>query len=89
MLQLSTKRYVYFDEEGSITQIGNSFKEDSNYIKVDYDRVKTTEYYGYILKISYDFKVYSRKKFIGAIIYFILLFSISISSVLALLSWII
>ena len=60
-----------------------------DYIKVDYDRVKTTEYYGYILKISYDFKVYSRKKFIGAIIYFILLFSISISSVLALLSWII
>lgn len=39
MLQLSTKRYVYFDEEGSITQIGNSFKEDSNYIKVDYDEV--------------------------------------------------
>ena len=39
MLQLSTTRYVYFDEEGSITQIGNSFKEGSNYIKVDYDEV--------------------------------------------------
>jgi hypothetical protein len=39
MLQLSTTRYVYFDEEGSITQIGNSFKEGKNYIKVEYNEV--------------------------------------------------
>jgi hypothetical protein len=60
-----------------------------DYIKVDYDRVKTDDYYGYVLKISYDFKKYSRKKLTGAIIYFASLLSVSIVSILALLMWLI
>jgi hypothetical protein len=60
-----------------------------DYVKVDYDRVKTDDYYGYILKISYDFKKYSRKKLTRAIIYFASLLSISIVSILALLMWLI
>jgi hypothetical protein len=39
MLELSTVRYVYFNEDGSITRIGNSFKEGSNYIEVQYEEV--------------------------------------------------
>jgi hypothetical protein len=60
-----------------------------DYVKVDHDRVKTDDYYGYILKISYDFKKYSRKKLTRAIIYFASLLSISIVSILALLMWLI
>lgn len=40
-------------------------------IKVDYDRVKTDEFYGYILKISYAFKNYKKSDFIFQIIYFL------------------
>jgi len=60
-----------------------------DYIKVDYDRVKTLDYYGYILKISYDFKVYSRKKFTRAILYFASLASISIASIVSIILWLV
>lgn len=40
-----------------------------DYIKLDYDRVKNDEFYGYILKISYNFKTYTRIKFIKTVAY--------------------
>ena len=42
-------------------------------IKVDYDRVKNDDYYGYILKITYNFKKYRRKDLIYDTSYFTLL----------------
>ena len=33
-------------------------------IKMDYDRIKTEEYYGYILKIQYNFTAFSKNKVI-------------------------
>lgn len=54
-------------------------------IKVDYDRVRSEEYYGYVLKISYDFKKYNRKDFIFQISYFSGIFILSMASLLLLL----
>lgn len=54
-----------------------------DYIKVDYDRVKTSDYYGYILKISYDFKFYSRKKLVSSILYFVIMAGVGIASLLS------
>jgi hypothetical protein len=39
-------------------------------IKMDYDRVKEENYYGYILQISYAFKKYKKKNMIYDISYF-------------------
>jgi hypothetical protein len=39
-------------------------------IKVDYDRVKNDQFYGYILQISYNFKQYNRFDLIYSISYF-------------------
>lgn len=58
-----------------------------DYIKVDYDRVKTSDYYGYILKISYDFKVYSRKKLTSAILYFASIAGLGIASLVTAILW--
>lgn len=46
-----------------------------DYIKVDYDRVQDTSYYGYILKISYDFKKYRKGLFIYSIAYWTVIFA--------------
>jgi hypothetical protein len=35
-----------------------------DYVKMDYDRVKTDEYYGYILKIRYNFTNFQMLKFL-------------------------
>jgi hypothetical protein len=53
-------------------------------IKVDYDRVRSDEYYGYILKISYDFKRYNKKEFIFQISYFSSILILSMASLLLL-----
>jgi hypothetical protein len=60
-----------------------------DYIKVDYDRVKTEEYYGYILKMSYNFKVYSRKKFVYSICYLSALSLTVVSGLSALIAWLV
>ncbi len=39
-------------------------------IKVDYERIKSEEFYGYILQISFAFKKYKRSDLIFAISYF-------------------
>lgn len=39
-------------------------------IKVDYERVQTDSYYGYILQISFNFKKYKKSDFIYCISYF-------------------
>lgn len=38
-------------------------------VNVDYDRVKSDAYYGYVLQIKYNFKKYRRKKFIYDVAY--------------------
>ena len=38
-------------------------------VNVDYERVKTDSYYGYVLQIKYDFKKYRRRKFVYDILY--------------------
>ena len=48
-------------------------------IKVDYDRIKTEEYYGYVLKISYAFKNYKKRDLVFQIAYFS---SIAVSAIL-------
>lgn len=54
-------------------------------IKVDYDKIRSEEYYGYILKISYDFKKYKKKEFIFQISYFSSIAILAISSILLLI----
>lgn len=39
-------------------------------IKADYDRVQTSDYYGYVVQIEFDFKKYKKSKFRYAIGYF-------------------
>lgn len=38
-------------------------------VKMDYDRVKNDSFYGYILKISFNFKKYNEKKYRDSIIH--------------------
>lgn len=38
-------------------------------VKMDYDRIKNDEFYGYILKISFNFKKYSEQKYNRSIIH--------------------
>ena len=42
-----------------------------DFVKVDYDRIQTEAYYGYILQVKYDFKKYRRGRFIYGISYFL------------------
>lgn len=35
-----------------------------DYAKADYDRVNSPDYYGYIIQISYDYRVYRKKRLI-------------------------
>ena len=42
-----------------------------DYVKVEYDRVKNEEYYGYILQIKYDFKNYKLSTLTYSILYFL------------------
>lgn len=46
-------------------------------VRMDYDRVKTEEYYGYILKIQYNFTAFNKKK----VIYDSMLLTVLLSSV--------
>jgi hypothetical protein len=39
-------------------------------VRVDYDRVKTEEYYGYVLQIKFNFTKYKRSQFIYDLAYF-------------------
>lgn len=39
MFEISTKRYVYFDQEGNIKAISNNIDEAGNYIEVELDDV--------------------------------------------------
>jgi hypothetical protein len=55
-------------------------------IKVDYDRVKTEEYYGYILKISYKYINYTTYKFLYSIFYFSTLIVAFISMIIVAIS---
>ena len=48
-------------------------------IKMDYDRVKNDEYYGYILQISYDFKKFKKYSLIYDISYFTIIFTLILS----------
>jgi hypothetical protein len=36
----------------------------------DYDRVKTDDYYGYVVQIRFDMRDYSRSKYIYSLVYF-------------------
>jgi hypothetical protein len=52
-------------------------------IKVDYERIQSDTYYGYILQIGFDFKKYKRSDLIYAISYFsTLAIGISIGAIL-------
>jgi len=42
-----------------------------DFVKVEYDRIQTEAYYGYILQVKYDFKKYRRGSFIYGISYFL------------------
>jgi len=39
-------------------------------VKVEYDRIKNEEYYGYILQITFDYKKYKRPVLVYAVSYF-------------------
>lgn len=49
-------------------------------IKADYDRVQTSDYYGYVVQIEFDFKKYKKSKFRYAIGYFSTLAILLVSS---------
>lgn len=54
-------------------------------VKVDYDRIKTEEYYGYILQVKYDFKKYKRGSLVYAISYFSVILAALVSTLVALI----
>lgn len=48
-------------------------------IKMDYDRIKNDDYYGYVLQITYDFKKYRKISFIYSISYFLSILGLILS----------
>jgi hypothetical protein len=54
-------------------------------IKVDYERVQSDDFYGYILQIGYDFKKYKRSDLVYSISYFSALALVIVSSILLIL----
>jgi len=54
-------------------------------IKVDYERVQSDDFYGYILQIGYDFKKYKRSDLIYSISYFSTILLGILSSILLIL----
>jgi hypothetical protein len=54
-------------------------------IKVDYERVQSDDFYGYILQIGYDFKKYKRSDLIYSISYFSTILLGIVSSILLIL----
>ena len=54
-------------------------------VKVDYDRIKNEEYYGYVLKISYAFQKYKKEEFRYQISYFSGLFALLLASLFLLI----
>lgn len=54
-------------------------------IKVDYERIQTDAFYGYILQIGFNFKIYRRSDFIYGLFYFSTLFITVASSILAII----
>lgn len=46
-----------------------------DYVKVEYDRIKNEDYYGYILQIRYDFKDYKLSILTYSILYFLTIIS--------------
>ncbi len=57
-------------------------------IKVDYDRVKNEEYYGYVVQISYRHNYYTKSKFIQNISYLGGLLVSTVAAVLALIAYV-
>jgi hypothetical protein len=53
------KKYTNFLQEELILDV----------VEAQYERVATTEFYGYVVKISYDFRKYNKSKFIYDIVY--------------------
>lgn len=52
-------------------------------IKVDFERIKNNEFYGYVLQISFDFKKYKKIDLIYSILYFsIILNSLIVATLL-------
>lgn len=41
-----------------------------DFVTMSHDRVRNPDYYGYILKIEFDFKYYTKKKYVYSITYF-------------------
>lgn len=54
-------------------------------VKVDYERIQTEEYYGYILKISYSFTKYSKKMLFHILTYFAITLSMIVAGVVYLI----
>jgi hypothetical protein len=47
-----------------------------DFVKVEYDRIKNEEYYGYILQIKYDFTKYRKTRFTYDIAYLVTIISL-------------
>lgn len=56
-----------------------------DYVIADYERIKTEDYYGYVVKIYFNFKSYSRFNIIYPIAYFLVLLSLVAGGILAML----
>lgn len=54
-----------------------------DFIKVDYDRVQTDTFYGYVIQLSFRFTKYSLKKMIYDLVYSLTLIGIPVSILLA------
>lgn len=75
-IDLNPELLLYADlealEAAELRMVGEKLKKYTNFlqkekildsIKVDYERIKTKDYYGYIVMITYDFKKYKKNKF--------------------------
>jgi hypothetical protein len=56
-----------------------------DYIMADYERVKTEDYYGYVVKLYFNFKFYSKFNIIYSAAYFVTTTALAIAGILAVL----
>ena len=54
-------------------------------IKLEYDRIQNDEFYGYILQIGYNFKRYTRSKFIYDLSYYLIVAGMISASLIVLI----
>lgn len=92
-INLNPEILVYEDasqEAVELNMIKEKLKQHTHFLTVeniidsvimDYDRVRTVDYYGYVLRIRYAFKQYTKKKYLYSVGYFCTLSALVIAGI--------